>query len=102
MRVVCTTITEWRLPCRFHIFRNVLYLILLAGCVLQLSAQEAPPDTAPSENDQKQTERIVDGRPPLYFLGRAIHPVTWVEAGIRPIVRSAEGGRLLKLAARPQ
>jgi outer membrane protein assembly factor BamA len=82
--------------------RSVLCITLLAGFVLPLSAQEAPPDTTADQNDQQQTERIVDGRPRLYFLERAMHPVTWIEAGVRPIIRSAESGRLHKLATRPR
>src|SRR5262245_13610335 len=82
--------------------RGVLGITVLVGFVLQLSAQEAPPDTTLNQDQQQQTERIVDGRPRLYFVKRAIHPVTWLEAGVRPVVRSAESGWLHKLATKPR
>lgn len=85
-----------------RLFRGVLCITLLAGFVSQLSAQDAAPDTSPGESEQQQTERIVDGRPRLYSLERAIHPLAWIEAGVRPVIRSAESGFLHKLATRPR
>src|SRR4030095_3268202 len=92
-------ISHCMVPHGGQILRSVLCITLLAGFVVQLSAQEVPPDTtsgqtAQQQTEQQQTERVVDGRPALYSLKRAIHPVTWLEAGVRPIIRSAESGML--------
>jgi len=37
-----------------------------------------------------QPERIVEGRPPLYSVKRVLHPITWIYAGIRPVLGIAE------------
>src|SRR5204862_3368415 len=37
-----------------------------------------------------QTDRIVEGRPPLYSLKRAIHPLTWLELALKPGFRAAD------------
>src|SRR5262249_19826233 len=89
-------------PWGFHLLRTVLSVALVTGYALQLSAQEAPPDTSQTVDDPTQARRIVDGRPNLYFLKRDINPLTWLEAGVQPIFRSAQGGLIARLSARRQ
>jgi outer membrane protein assembly factor BamA len=50
---------------------------------------------------QESEERIVECRPKLYRLKRALHPLTWLEAGTRPIFRSAEAGLVRRVAEKP-
>src|SRR5688500_4663234 len=70
-----------------------LCVALFVCCALTLSAQDAPgPDPEPG--------RIVESRPPLYSFKRAINPLTWVEAAIRPLGVSAERGFINKFIAR--
>src|SRR4051794_20423502 len=45
-------------------------------------------------------DRIVEGRPALYSFKRAIHPLTWLEVAPKPLLRSAENGRLSELVKR--
>jgi outer membrane protein assembly factor BamA len=40
---------------------------------------------------QETGERIVDRRPRLYTIKRALHPLAWFEAGTRPLFGFAEG-----------
>jgi outer membrane protein assembly factor BamA len=72
---------------RYRLFQIVLCASLLAAYSPRLSAQDDPPDT----------ERIVTGRPRLYFVKRAINPLTWVEVAAEPLFRSGDGGFLSKL-----
>ena len=44
--------------------------------------------------------RIVEGRPRLYTIKRAIHPLTWIEITAEPVFRSTENGLIRKLLSR--
>ena len=39
------------------------------------------------ERTAAESERIVEGRPRLYSLKRFLHPVSWLESGMRPLLR---------------
>ena len=66
----------------------VLLLTLVLGSLQRLRAQEPPPEPAQITDPNQQGERIVDGRPRGYFLKRALHPLSWVDAGVlRPVYR---------------
>src|SRR5262245_2947944 len=65
-------------------------LLLSVICAIPAFAQEPIPDAPSSDTDPVQTDRIVDGRPPLYSFKRAIHPFTWLEKVPKPLLRSAE------------
>jgi Omp85 superfamily domain len=90
-----------KIPWAFHLLRVVLSTALITGYAVKSHAQEVPPDPPQATADPSQARRIVDGRPPLYFFKRDINPFTWLEAGVEPIFRSAESGRLARLVARP-
>jgi outer membrane protein assembly factor BamA len=86
------------------ICRIILFTMLAVVLVSEVWAQEslpnqAEPTTEPTTHTD-QTERIVDGRPPLYSLKRAAHPLTWLELAFEPAFRLAESGRLQSLAGR--
>src|SRR5688572_14780332 len=67
--------------------------VLFGALVLfspRLLAQEPPPQQPGTNDPNLQDRRIVDGRPRGYFLKRAFHPVSWVDAGVfRPTYRLA-------------
>ena len=80
---------------------RLLLLIFLFGTLSQdVWAQEAPPDEPQQTEEQAQTERIVEDRPPLYSIKRGGHPLTWLEVAFKPVLRSAEGGSIRNLASR--
>jgi len=54
---------------------------------LQAQQTEIP---AVSEDPPAEGSRIVAHRPPLYFIKRVVHPVSWLEGGIFPVLRLAE------------
>src|SRR5262245_11886238 len=85
----------------FAICRIILLVIVAAVPVTQVWAQESlPNDTESATEPATQTERIVEGRPALYSLKRAAHPLTWLELAFEPAFRLAEGGKVRSLAAR--
>ncbi len=55
--------------------------------------EESPPP--PDEG------RIVEGRPPLYSFKRNLHPLTWVELGMKPLFRLQDNERINRLATAP-
>src|SRR6476620_3448424 len=75
------------------LLRTILFVLLASVSALQLCAQESQ-ESLP---DGSQPDRIVDGRPKLYSFKRAIHPLTWVEVAVKPVLRSAENGKLHEL-----
>lgn len=74
--------------------------MLAALPVSQASAQESLPNDTEPANEPTHTERIVEGRPPLYSLTRAAHPLTWLELAFKPGFRFAESSRIQNLIAR--
>lgn len=65
--------------------------------LLVFLGQEIPPQT---DNPPAQPARIVDSRPPLYLIRHAMHPMSWLDHSIRPVIRSAEGGFLKRFSTR--
>jgi len=63
-------------------------MTLFAGFAATANAQqfEEPAATAIQEE-----QRIVDGRPKLHSIKRTLHPLTWLDAGIKPILGLIEG-----------
>jgi len=74
---------------------------LLVGVFLVLAptleAQQAEVPPAPPVDDAGdgasaaqplESDRIVDGKPAFYSFERALHPVSWLEAGVRPLLRA--------------
>jgi hypothetical protein len=93
--------------------RVLLSAAFLAAPVIRARGQEpaAPdaevtaatqPDTPAAEpgSESAQTARIVEGRPPLYSVKRALHPLTWLELAFKPGFRAAEGSGLQNLMNR--
>ena len=82
--------------------RILLFTVLLCATGLPAGAQEPPAEPAAQEPSAQETPpaRIVEGRPALYSVKRAIHPLTWLEAATEPLFRSAENGRIHNLAMR--
>ena len=74
--------------------RIVFLLALVMAAASQARAQETV--EAPENQD-----RIVEGRPALYSFKRAIHPLTWIEAGTKPILRLGESGWLNRMISHP-
>lgn len=70
---------------------TLLPCLLLALSVLpgSLQAQQAEIPAA-SEDPPAEGSRVVAHRPPLYFIKRVVHPVSWLEGGIFPVLRLAE------------
>ncbi len=52
--------------------------------------EEQPVVADPASTSPETSERIVSGRPALYSFKRALHPVAWFEAGVRPALKLAE------------
>ena len=53
----------------------------------------------PASTSPETSERIVSGRPALYSVKRALHPVAWFEAGVRPVLKLVESAGFDKLAS---
>src|SRR5678815_546194 len=79
--------------CRLF-FVALTFTFLSTTLLAQQSEIPANPQAAPTPA-ATQPERIVEGRPPLYSVKRVLHPITWVYAGIRPVLGIAEksGGK---------
>jgi outer membrane protein assembly factor BamA len=72
------------------------------ACIQSLRAQDVPANEPPqAEASETQQTRIVQDRPHLYLFKRVAHPLSWFEAGVRPVFRSAQGGLIHRLASRP-
>ena len=79
-------------------FSAGLLMIVLVLIPWQASAQQTEiPPAANTENDSagtppepSQPERIVEERPRLLWIKRNLHPASWVEAGMRPLLRASE------------
>jgi outer membrane protein assembly factor BamA len=86
--------------------RSFLITVLAIAPLSASRAQESLPDQGQPITDSQpssqsnQSDRIVDGRPALYSVKRTANPLTWIEAAIRPVFRSAEDGRLHQLMLR--
>jgi len=83
--------------------RFLLITILTVVPAGALHAQDSlPGNTQPSAepDPSDNSDRIVDGRPALYSVKRAVNPLTWLEAAFRPAFRSAEDGRIHRLMIR--
>jgi outer membrane protein assembly factor BamA len=66
----------------------LLPLLLLTPNLLLAQQDEIPPATE-QPTDPSNGSRIVDGRPRFHAVKRSGHPVSWLEAGFRPILRLA-------------
>jgi hypothetical protein len=77
----------------------LLAVFLLQAPVAEASSQESLPDETP-ETQPVVAQRIVEGRPALYRVKRALHPLTWVSAALKPAFKSAEGGWIYRVATR--
>jgi outer membrane protein assembly factor BamA len=73
---------------RSYLYALLVPLVLLTPNLLLAQQAEIPP-AAEQPADQADGSRIVDGRPRLQTIKRAGHPVSWIEAGFRPILRLA-------------
>ena len=83
--------------------RFLLIAILIVIPATVARAQESLPGGAPSAEEpdtSDNSDRIVAGRPALYSLKRAAHPLTWIDAAFRPAFRSAEDGSIHRLIMR--
>jgi hypothetical protein len=70
----------------------LLLTILIPGLVPSaVHAQQSEIPPAPADQsavqEQQEPERIVEGRPRLYTVKRFLHPVSWLEGGVRPLLR---------------
>ena len=74
-------------PCGSHITLLGVLLAFMGLCAVNTQAQEVP-----------SSGRIVEGRPRLYTFKNRVNPLTWVEWGVEPLFRSAERGRIRRLA----
>jgi len=81
------------------ICRLILFTIFVTAPLAEVRAQESLPDAEPATTSEPE-QRIVEGRPALYSFKRVINPFTWLEAGLRPVARSAESGFIHRLATR--
>jgi hypothetical protein len=70
----------------------VALAITLTTPVLLRGQQSEIPAKLPEESTQpaEATQRIVDDRPEWYSVKRVAHPITWLYAGIRPLLVLAE------------
>jgi outer membrane protein assembly factor BamA len=78
-------------------FLVVVFVALSFPGLLHAQQDEIPPAPAEGAAIASQSERIVDGRPVLHSVKRALHPVAWFESGFLPLARLAEragAGRL--------
>src|SRR5215510_8048218 len=80
-----------------HSERLAVIAAMLLMTVPALAQQaEVPPiqlDEADAVNvaeESQEPDRIVDGKPNLYSFGRSLHPVSWLEAGFRPLLRAMD------------
>jgi hypothetical protein len=84
----------------------VLWMTFALATAAPLGAQDPPPAVSQPQDASHQGERIVDGRPTGYFFKRALHPLTWVDAGMfRPAYRLGTSplvGRLFRAPGRFQ
>ena len=96
---------------RFFLTTVVLLCPAVAVCGQEVSPGDltAEEQTVPAEEqkvlqdsaaDSQQGGRIVEGRPSFYSFKQAIHPLTWLGAAPKPIVRSVENGRIQGLIAK--
>jgi len=67
----------------------LLALSIFVPGLLHAQQSEIPPATLdqPVAEGQHEPERIVEGRPRLYSVKRFLHPVSWLEGGVRPLLR---------------
>src|SRR5262245_2502865 len=77
------------------VYLSALTIFTPVSLAQQDEIPPAPPTvSSPEDSDASPAslpaERIVDGRPNLYGLKRAVHPVSWVQAGVRPVLRLFE------------
>ena len=90
-------------------FLGVIFVALSMGTPGNVYGQqdEIPPATPekqavvadPASTSPEPSDRIVGGRPALYSAKRALHPVAWFEAGVRPILKLVESAGFDKLAS---
>jgi hypothetical protein len=77
-------------------FVATVYVALIGAVVAFAQQGEIPPlppepagvEAVPAESAPEEGEgRIVEERPSLYSVKRALHPFAWIEAGLRPLAR---------------
>ena len=96
---------------RSHVERALFVAAVIAFLVhpaanLYAQQDEIPPATVEQSDGgpvaaEQGSDRIVDGRPNLYSVKRALHPIAWVEGGvIRPLLGLAQKGGFERVGSR--
>lgn len=86
-------------PARYISASAILLLGLTLLATALVAQQTEIPPKPPEVGDSQQMERIVRERPRWYRLRRALHPVSWLQAGVNPLLRTIEGIGLQGLPA---
>ena len=76
------------------VFLSALTIFTPVAPAQQDEIPPAPPTLSSSEDsntpDAPRAERIIEARPRLYGVTRFLHPVSWTQAGARPVLRLIE------------
>ena len=88
--------SETKLPYRTAcvVFLSALTIFTSVALAQQDEIPPAPPTLSSSEDSDTPgvppMERIVKDRPRFYGVRSVLHPVSWVQAGVRPVLRLIE------------
>src|SRR4030095_6223586 len=82
------------------VFARIAIALILLGPPIAFAQQaDIPPALEDPEAQvqapaQAEQDRIVDGRPAFYGVRKSLNPISWIAAGVRPMLRSAEKIRM--------